>query len=105
MGLFDRPKINNRPSFVDVLGSSFMQELLYPSDEMKLLTMIRSGKYDSIEINFKEKKMKTVYLSKTQDASKKLNELLSQGDFQDITLKTHKGKVTSIKNTIKINFD
>ena len=102
MNLFSKPATNDRPNFA---VSSILNELLYPSDEMKLLNMIRSGEYDSIEISFKDKKMKTIFLSKTQDANKKLNEILSQGDFQDIILKTHKGKVAAIKNTIKINFD
>ena len=103
--IFCSPHSEPRSSFNEMLYSSFMRELLFPLEEQKLLEMIRSGEYDSIEINFKDKKMKTLLLSKTQDANKKLNEILSEGDFQDIILKTHKGKVAAIKNTVKINFD
>lgn len=76
-----------------------------PSKEVKLLEIIHSGDYDSITIHFKNKKMKSLELVKTQDAKRKIVDILSESDYQDIVIKSHQGMVTTIKNTIKMMLD
>ncbi len=74
-------------------------------EEKYLLEHIASGKYESITINFKNSKMKSLELTKQQDTRRKIVDVLSEGAYQDIVVKTHKGMVTKIQNTVKVMFD
>lgn len=87
--------------------SSMNQVLFSPMDpgEVKLLELIHSGSYDSILINFKNKKMKALELKKTIDVKKKIKDVLREASYQDIIIKKHNGKVTRIENTEKIFLD
>jgi len=75
---------------------------LLPPNEIKLMELIHSGEYDSISISFKNKKMKSLELKKMQDTKKKVVDILNEGAYQDIVIKSHKGMVTQIQNTIKV---
>lgn len=70
--------------------------------EINLLELINSGEYDSIKVIFKDSKMNSLELSKTQDAKAKLMDIMKKGAYQNITIKSHKGVVSHIENTIKI---
>lgn len=71
-------------------------------NEIALLEMIHKGEYDSINIIFKDKKIKEFELSKTQEAKSKMIDILKEGKYQDITIKSHNGMVTQIQNTVKV---
>lgn len=70
--------------------------------EINLLELINSGEYDSIKVIFKDSEMNALELSKTQDAKAKLMDIMKEGAYQNITIKSHKGVVSHIENTIKI---
>lgn len=91
--------------FVDANAHSIhmMTELqLLEPNEISLLQMVNSGDYDSINIIFKDKKMKELELNKTQDNKRKLMDIMKEGNYQDIVIKSHKGMVTRIQNTVKV---
>lgn len=73
-------------------------------NEINLLELINSGNYDSIKVVFKNKEMKELELNKTQDAKTHILDIMKEGAYQNITIKSHKGVVSSIENTIKIKF-
>ena len=79
-------------------------QLLEPN-EIRLLELIHSDNYDSITIHFKDKKIKNLELKKTQDTKKKIVDVLTEGAYQDIVIKSHKGMVTHIQNTVKVMLD
>ncbi|HWZ21060.1 MAG TPA: MerR family transcriptional regulator [Cytophagaceae bacterium] len=74
-------------------------------NEQQLLDLIQSGDYEKIIINFKNKKMKTMKLTKQHDTKKKVVDVIMENSFQDIELVIHKGKIMKIKNTKKIIFE
>ncbi len=78
-------------------------KILQPN-EIKLLELINSGEYDSIRVIFKGTEMKELELNKTQDAKTRLVDIMKEGAYQNITIKSHKGVVSSIENTIKVKF-
>ncbi|HSZ71333.1 MAG TPA: MerR family transcriptional regulator [Cytophagaceae bacterium] len=74
-------------------------------NEKHLLEIVNSGKYVSVTIHFKNQKMKSLELVKDQDIKRKIVDVISDGSYQDIVIKTHKGMVTKIQNTIKVILD
>lgn len=78
---------------------------LFETHEMKLLEIISSGEYEAITINFKEKKIKSLEMVKAQHVKRRIVDILTENAYQDIVIKTHKGMVTTIKNTVKLQFD
>jgi DNA-binding transcriptional MerR regulator len=78
---------------------------LFETHEMKLLEIISSGEYEAITINFKNKKIKSLEMVKAQHVKRKIVDILTENAYQDIVIKTHKGMVTTIKNTVKLQFD
>lgn len=70
--------------------------------ENKLYEVIHSGEYETIVIHFKDKKMKSMELKKSEDIKKRIVDILDKGEFGEIVVKKHKGIVTKIENTIKI---
>lgn len=73
--------------------------------ELEILDVIRTGNYDSINIIFKNKKVDSIELTKSQEVRKKVTEILAEGNYQNIVIKSHKGKVTFIENTIKKKYN
>lgn len=79
------------------------KEIIMPNEnETELLKLIRSGDFDKIIINLKDKKMSSLALVKEQNIKKKIAELLKESAFQEIVVKSHNGKISRIENTIKI---
>jgi RecB family endonuclease NucS len=71
-------------------------------NENKLLNIVRSGDYDKVTIEFKEKRMHTLILSKVQSMGKKFVDLLKENPFQKIIVKSHRGKVARVETSTKI---
>lgn len=72
--------------------------------ENKLYDCIHTGEYESILIHFKDKKIKSLDLKKAVDTKQKIINILSEGEFVDITIKKHKGIIAKIEQTLKIAF-
>lgn len=70
--------------------------------ENKLFEVVHSGEYDSILIHFKDKKIKSLELKKSEDIKQRIIDILDKDEFGEIVVKKHKGVVTKIENTIKI---
>lgn len=70
--------------------------------EKKLLEIVNSGDYESITINFKNKKIENVELTQSQESRRKITDILHDSAYQDIIVKMHDGIVTHIQNTKKI---
>ncbi len=70
--------------------------------ENKLFEVVHSGDYESILINFKDKKIKTLELKKSEDIKQRIIDILDKGAYGEIVVKKHKGVVTKIENTIRI---
>ncbi len=68
--------------------------------EIRLLEIINSGKYESVKINFKDKKIESVEYTQKQCSRKKMVEVINENKYQNIEIKVHKGFVTKIENTI-----
>lgn len=79
-------------------------QLLGPN-EIFLLKAVMSGEYDSIKINFKNRELDTMEMVKSQEANKKILDVLAEADYQNISIVQHKGRVTRIENTIKHRFE
>lgn len=75
---------------------------LLTSTETKLLEIIHSGEYESITIHFKDSSIKSLDMVKAQPVKRRLVDILSESDYQEIVIKSHQGMVTTIKNTIKM---
>ena len=81
------------------------KEILMPDqNETDLLKLIRSGDYDKIVVTLKNKKMSSLALVKEQNTKKKIVELLRESAFQEISVKSHNGKITRLQNTVKVLF-
>jgi len=74
-------------------------------NENRLLNIVRSGDYDKVTIEFKEKRMHTLVLSKVQSIGKKFVDLLKENPFQKIIVKSHRGKVARVETSTKIRLD
>lgn len=72
--------------------------------EQSLLEAIRSEQYDQIVIDFKDKKMSALSLIKQHDTNRKIVDVLKESDFQEITVKSHQGKIVRLLNTVKVKF-
>jgi len=72
--------------------------------EQSLLEAIRSGQYDQIVIDFRDKKMSALSLIKQHDTNRKIVDVLKESDFQEITVKSHQGKIVRLLNTVKVKF-
>lgn len=72
------------------------------SNEQQLLEIVRSGEYDEVVIGFRDKKMCSLTLNKVQDTKRKIVDVLRENPFQEITIKSHRGKVTRFLSKLKI---
>ncbi|MFN8438773.1 MAG: MerR family transcriptional regulator [Cytophagales bacterium] len=91
-------------NFLSDTKDSFLipQLQILADNERRLLEIIHSGEYETVTINFKNKKMKTVELIKEQNVKRKIVDILQDSNYQDIVIKSHKGVVTRIQNTVKL---
>lgn len=81
---------------------SKIQLLTYP--ENKLFEVIHTGEYDNISIQFKDKKIKGLELKKAEDTKQKITDILSKGEFAEITVRKNKGIITKLEQALKITF-
>jgi hypothetical protein len=81
---------------------SKIQLLTYP--ENKLFEVIHTGEYDNISIQFKDKKIKGLELKKAVDTKQKITDILSKGEFAEITVRKNKGIITKLEEALKITF-
>lgn len=79
-----------------------IQILTYP--ENKLFEVIHTGEYDNITINYKDKKQKSLELKKAVDTKQKITDILSKGEFADITIRKNKGIITKLEKALPIVF-
>ncbi len=79
-----------------------IQLLTYP--ENKLYECIHTGDYESIQIHFKDKKIKSLDLKKAVDTKQKIINILSEGEFAEITVRKNKGIITKLEQALKITF-
>jgi hypothetical protein len=70
--------------------------------EKTLLENIRSGKYSSITVTFKNSKLDLLELTKDIDTQTRITDILAENEYQTITVKQHRGKKVVITNTIKL---
>lgn len=70
-------------------------------NECFLLETINSGEYESLKIAFKNRKMQSIELSKEEDPKKRVVDILTEGNYQTITIKQHQGRITRIDKTVK----
>ncbi|CAN5892542.1 hypothetical protein BH11BAC7_BH11BAC7_21800 [soil metagenome] len=83
--------------------SSIVPNLNYfNAEEIKLLELVRSKKYDSIKIRFSEKRMDFIELEKHADVHKKIVDILSENAFQSISIAQQNGKISRIIHTVKM---
>ncbi len=78
-------------------------QILEPN-EQTVLRIIHSGLYDSVTVNFKDKKMKSMELRQSQEVTRKIVDVLAAGKYQDISIVQHEGQITKIENTLKYKF-
>ncbi len=87
----------------DTKDSFLVPQLQILADNVRrLLEIIHSGEYETVTINFKNKKMKSVELIKEQNVKRRIVDILQDSQYQDIVIKSHKGVVTRIQNTVKL---
>ncbi|MFN8439079.1 MAG: MerR family transcriptional regulator [Cytophagales bacterium] len=91
-------------NFLSDTKDSFLipQLQILADNERRLLEIIHSGEYETVTINFKNKKIKSVELIKEQNVKRKIVDILQDSQYQDIVIKSHKGVVTRIQNTVKL---
>ena len=73
-------------------------------NEQTVLGIIHSGQYESVTVNFKDKKMRSLEMRQSQDVKQRIVDVLAAGKYQDIAIVQHEGQVTKIENTIKYRF-
>ncbi len=78
-------------------------QILEPN-EQTVLRIIHSGQYDSVTVNFKDKKLKSMELRQSQEVTRKIVDVLAAGKYQDISIVQHEGQITKIENTLKFKF-
>lgn len=78
-------------------------QILEPN-EQTVLRIIHSGLYDSVTVNFKDRKMRSLEMRQSQDVKRRIVDVLSAGMYQDISIVQHAGQVTRIENTLKYKF-
>lgn len=88
--------------YSDLSGFVIPQIGLLSYSENKLFEVVHSGEYDSILIHFKDKKIKSMELKKSEDIKQRIIDILEKDTFGEIVVKKHKGVVTKIENTIKM---
>ena len=94
-------------TFLSDSKDSFLlpQLSILQDNERKLLEIIHSGEYETLTINFKNKEMRSIEMIKEQNVKRKIVDILQDSNYQDIIIKSHKGVVTRIQNTIKVVFE
>lgn len=78
-------------------------------EEMQVLNTLRSENIHSVEILLNTKTKKIEFINYTEiiqpETHKRLYELIMRNGYQDITIKTHKGRISSCSNKVKQRID
>ena len=78
-------------------------------EEMQVLDKLRSENIHSVEILLNTKTKKIEFINYTEiiqpETHKRLYELIMRNGYQDITIKTHKGRISSCSNKVKQKID
>ncbi len=74
-------------------------------NEAKLLSLIRTGVYQSINVRIKENQVFSLDLIQIHEPNRRLIDLLRENPYQNLTVKTHKGKISHIEQTTKMKFN
>lgn len=102
-----------RVSVSDILAKFLKSDLGFKAvPELRLLTLaenklyeaVKTGEYESITVNFKDKKIKSLELKKNASVQKKIIDVLNENRFSEIVVKKHNGIVTRIEQNIKLAF-
>lgn len=73
--------------------------------ESALISMIHTGKYESIAISFQDKKPDLITAKTTTDAdARTIREAIMEGKYQVIKLEIHRGHTVKIENENKIRY-
>ena len=72
---------------------------------MQVLQIIQSGKYERVEITLKEGRMKSMDLTRTHKRTANIPRVIAASDFQEVTVKRHRGRTSFIQTTEKIFFE
>ncbi len=75
---------------------------LLSTAENKLFEVVHSGEYQTITIHFKDKKINSLELKKSEDLKGRLADIVNKGEFGEIIVKKHKGQIVRIENTTRI---
>jgi hypothetical protein len=70
-------------------------------EELNLINDVRKGNFESIRIRLKGGEIEMIEATEKIDAQKRIVEILSDADFQDIEVKKKDGKIVSIRRTVK----
>lgn len=70
-------------------------------EELEFITMLRTGRFNRIELESKDGKIKSINAHEVLKDKKKFNELYLEYEFQNIETVIHEGKITLQKRTVK----
>lgn len=71
-------------------------------NETKIISLMRSGKYQAINIRFRDKTPHTLDLTEHHQPKQRLVDLLRQTPYQNLIVKTHQGRISHIEQTTKL---
>jgi hypothetical protein len=71
---------------------------------MELLAFLRIGKYENVEVKFKNGEMELFEGLERHDNNARIKEILEKEDYQDIQIIRQDGKVTAILSKTKKKF-
>jgi DNA-binding transcriptional MerR regulator len=86
----------------DISGWVVPEINLLSAEENKLFSLLHSGNYESIIVKFRDKKIKTMELMKSEGTKEKVIDILRAGEFSEIVIQKRKGETVKIENTLKI---
>lgn len=73
---------------------------LYP-EEIYLISLIRDDRFESIIVKKKGRKINLFECTESIDRSKRISEILQEADYQEISIRKAKGKITNIIRVLK----
>ncbi len=71
-------------------------------EELAVLQMVRSGRYESVEIVLKDGTIKRIKTTEHPDAYTRVADLLGKNEYQTITITEHAGRVVAIRQEISV---
>lgn len=113
----DNMKVFDLHDFIHLDFNNVVQEVLPQEDltpinkttidlsreEMQVVDLIRTGKYKSLQIVFKNGKIERLDAKKKIDINKRIGEIIeNEGGYQTIVIETNDGKMVSINGTVKV---